>query len=362
MNVLSTKAGKNAYKVFLSQSQDSKKNPLTYEQKIKHVRKMFPKHGRNVILNKKLRSVFEVAVSLYNQGFNKVTMVVGADRITEFETLLNKYNGTQGRHGFYNFEKISVVSAGDRDPDSEGVEGMSASKQRENASKNDFTTFSQGVPSTMSNKDAKRLFNDVRSGMGLSETTSFRNHVELEKVSDIREKYIEGDLFAEGDRVVIKSSGESGTVHRLGTNYVIVELDTDKISRQWLENVEKTDRWYREQPEWGTPESTKKAKKVTPGEVKEDEVATARRTIDREVQQDKIKFDRILDKARLARALRKNRGLPYPDVKKGTVRTRSESTNPVAKHAPKFNKAVVHTDKKKDAKKGYVKHKKDINK
>ena len=102
---------------------------------------------------------------------------------------MEKYNGQKARHGFYNFERINVVSAGERDPDAEGVEGMSASKQRANAQNNDFTTFSQGVPSNVSNKDAKKLFNDIRVGMGLKETTSFRNHVELEQVS-ISEKNI----------------------------------------------------------------------------------------------------------------------------------------------------------------------------
>jgi len=179
LKVMATKAGKNPYKVYLSQSSDAKKNPLTYEQKIKHVRKMFPKHARNVIMDKKLRNVFEVATSLYDQGFNRITMVVGADRITEFKTLLEKYNGEKARHGFYNFERITVVSAGERDPDADDVTGMSASKQRENAKNNDFTTFAQGVPSTMSSRDAKKLFNDVRSGMGLKEMTQFKNHIEL---------------------------------------------------------------------------------------------------------------------------------------------------------------------------------------
>ena len=239
MNKLSAKAGKNPYKVYLSQSQDARKNPLSYEGKVKYARKMFPKHSRNIILDKKLKNVFEVASSLYDQGFNKITMVVGSDRTTEFETLLDKYNGVKGRHGFYNFERISIVSAGERDPDASGVEGMSASKQRENAKENNFTAFSQGIPNSMSNPDAKKLFNDIRRGMGLKESSQFKNHIELKKVSDLREKYIEGDLFEEGDRVVIKSIMKEGYVHRLGANYVIVALDEGRVSRQWLDQVEK---------------------------------------------------------------------------------------------------------------------------
>jgi hypothetical protein len=138
LSVLSTKAGKNPWFAYVSQSQNAKKDPLTYDQKVKHVRKMFPKFGRNVMLDKKVRTVFDIAVILFDQGFNRITMVVGSDRVTEFKTLLDKYNGEKARHGFYNFEKIMVVSAGERDPDAEGVEGMSASKQRENAKNNDF--------------------------------------------------------------------------------------------------------------------------------------------------------------------------------------------------------------------------------
>ena len=241
MNVMSTKSGKNPYKIYVSQSQDAKKNPLTYEQKIKHLRKMFPKHARSIILDKKARNVFEVATSLYDQGFNKITMVVGADRITEFQTLLNKYNGVKARHGFYNFEKISIVSAGERDPDSEGIEGMSASKQRENAKNNDFTTFAQGVPNTMSSKDAKRLFNDVRSGMGLKEMTQFKNHIELEPVSEMREKFVEGGLFNKNDYVVVKETGDIGCISRLGTNYLILDMDNGSFARKWIEDVELLD-------------------------------------------------------------------------------------------------------------------------
>ena len=234
MNVMSAKAGRNPYKVYLSHTQDGRKNPLDYRQKVKHVRKMFPKHSRNVILDTGAKNVFDVASKLYDQGFNRVTMIVGSDRTTEFKTLLDKYNGVKGRHGFYNFEKISIVSAGDRDPDSSGIEGMSASKQRENAKNNDFTSFSQGVPSSMSNVEAKKLFNDIRRGLGLKESSQFKNHVELERVSETREQYVEGNLFEEGDRVRIKENQKTGYVHRLGANYVIIALDEGRVSRQWL--------------------------------------------------------------------------------------------------------------------------------
>ena len=238
MDALSMKSGKSDYKIFMSQSSDAKKNPLTYEQKVKHTRKMFTKHARNVMVDKSVKTAINAMVTLYNQGYKSVTMVVGADRITEFEVLLNKYNGQKARHGFYNFKSIKVVSAGKRDPDSAGVEGMSASKQRENASKNDFVAFSQGVPKSMSNPDTRKLFNDVRTGMGLKEASEFRNHLELETVSETREQYVSGELFGVGDTVVIKESDEIATVSVLGANYVIVETSDGKKMRKWLDAVD----------------------------------------------------------------------------------------------------------------------------
>jgi hypothetical protein len=238
MDALSTKSGKSDYKVFVSQSQDPKKNPLSYSDKIKHTRKMFPKHARNIIADKSVKTAINAMVALYDQGYKTVTMVVGEDRITEFDVLLKKYNGTKGRHGFYNFKNINIVSAGKRDPDASGVEGMSASKQRENAAKNDFVTFAQGVPKSMSDKDTRRLFNDVRKGMGLNEALEFRNHLELKPVSETREQYVAGSLFEVGDTVVIKESDEVATVSVLGANYVIVEHNGKK-SRKWLDAVEK---------------------------------------------------------------------------------------------------------------------------
>ena len=238
MDTLATKSGKSDYKIFMSQSSDAKKNPLTYEQKVKHTRKMFPKHARNVMVDKTVKTAINAMVTLYNQGYKSVTMVVGADRITEFEVLLNKYNGQKARHGFYNFKNIKVVSAGKRDPDSAGVEGMSASKQRENAQKNDFVSFSQGVPKSMSNPDTRKLFNDVRKGMGLKESSEFRNHLELKSVSETREQYVSGELFEVGDTVVIKESEEIATVSVLGANYVIIETSDGKKLRKWLDAVE----------------------------------------------------------------------------------------------------------------------------
>ena len=289
LDKLASTAGKNPYRLYLSQSSDNNKNPLEYKDKVKFVRKMFPRHARNVLMNNKIKTAIDVAVSLYDEGFRRIIMVVGSDRVREFDALLNNYNGKKARHGFYNFMDIKVVSAGERDPDAEGVEGMSASKMRAAASENDFTTFVQGLPKAFSNSDSKALFNAVRKGMGLKEATDYRKHVQLDPVSDIRESYVDGKLFEVGDEVVIKENGEIGKVKRLGTNYVIIESKSNEY-RKWLDAVEKVEEKYPEyevasfsmklqedksmyadKPDWGTPESTKKAKKMTPGERVEEE-------------------------------------------------------------------------------------------
>lgn len=276
LDKLASIAGRNPYKVFLSQSQDPKKNPLQYSDKIKSVRKMFPKHARNVMINKKVRTPFDALTALYNEGYRKVVMVAGSDRINEYDLRLNNYNGKEGGHGFYNFKDgIKIISAGERDPDAEGAEGASGTKQRGYASANDFIKFSQGLPLAMNTKDARRLFNDVRKGMGLKEEKTFRNHVQLDPISPTRESFVKGQLFDLGESVIIKKTDEVGTIVVLGSNYVIVESSEGKRSRYWLDAVEKIveqdnkKSMYKDKPDWGTPESTKKWKKATPGEMEE---------------------------------------------------------------------------------------------
>ena len=114
--------------------------------------------------DKKARTAIEIAVKLYKEGFHAINMVVGSDRVKEFQTLLDRYNGVEARHGYYGFDDIRVISAGERDPDAEGVEGMSASKMRAAATMGDFDQFKLGLPSGF--RDALKLYNDVRKYMG----------------------------------------------------------------------------------------------------------------------------------------------------------------------------------------------------
>lgn len=255
-DALKKQSRSGSYRIYASKSVDAKKNPLQPKDKIKFLRKMFPKHARNIMADSDVRTVLDIAVKLYDQGFTKVTMVAGSDRVREFDILLNKYNGQQAKHGFYNFEgAINVVSAGDRDPDAEGATGMSASKMRMSAQQNDLAGFAKGVPARFHPTD---LFNAVRKGMGLKLENTFRQHVDLPVVSQTREEYVGGNLFQEGDLVNIKESSTIGQIIVCGTNYVIVESELGK-KRYWLDAIE-----LAEYNEIGTDEYTKYLLKNTP--------------------------------------------------------------------------------------------------
>ena len=151
--------------IYTTHTTDKTKNPLTNAQIRKFMNPMLPR-GINVTASAS-RTVFEVVVDLYDQGYRDVQMVVGSDRIMEFKNLLVKYNGVKSRHGYYNFKSIKVVSAGDRDPDAEGATGMSASKMRHLAYSDQEDEFIKALPRGY--KLGKQLYKAVRKGMGINE-------------------------------------------------------------------------------------------------------------------------------------------------------------------------------------------------
>ena len=218
MKKVTSLAKGNDYKIFASQSNDAKKNPLGYKEKVQLLRKIFPKYGRNIVYDKKIKNSLDALVYLYKQGYTKVTMVVGADRIPDFKKLLNKYNGEKSRHGYYDFsDGINIVSAGERDPDSDDVSGMSASKMRAAAQSGDFKSFAKGLPDNYGDKIG--VFNLLRSRMGLKEMTNFRTHIEL-ATTDLREKYVAGEVFNEGDEF-LNEHGNVLVVLERKSNFII---------------------------------------------------------------------------------------------------------------------------------------------
>ena len=154
----------------LSHSQDAKKNPLTQEQKLHHARKMFPKVNFSGS-SKEHPSFIHHLKDLHSKGYTHVTMVAGSDRADEYQKLVDKYNKPGGE---FHFKSIKIHSAGHRDPDAEGTEGMSASKMRQHAQEGNYHSFKAGLPSHTTHAHAQELYNHVRGGMGIKESTLMR--------------------------------------------------------------------------------------------------------------------------------------------------------------------------------------------
>jgi phosphopantetheine adenylyltransferase len=231
----SKKSVNGMHRVYASQSQDAKKNPLGFADKVKFMRKMFPKHARAILMDKSVRTFFDALVIAYKDGFKQCTIVVGSDRVKEFDTVLNNYNGVKAKHGFYEFDGgVTVVSAGERDPDSDDVSGMSASKLRAAARENDLITFTKGMPKGF--KGAEALMSAVRSGMGLKEDANYSKDIKLKRLSMLREKYINGNLFEVGDIVVIAETREKVAINKLRNNYVEVNLNGES-KNVWITDI-----------------------------------------------------------------------------------------------------------------------------
>jgi predicted kinase len=159
-----------SHSVVVSHTQDSKKNPLSSEQKLKHL-KRYSHDTHFHAANKEHPTILHHAAELHKRGVTHLHVVVGSDRVKEMHHLLHKYNGHEASHGKYHFKKITVHSAGHRDPDAEGTEGMSGTKMREHAKNKDLHSFKKGVPGHVPEHHAKELMHDVRKGMGLHEST-----------------------------------------------------------------------------------------------------------------------------------------------------------------------------------------------
>jgi hypothetical protein len=158
--------------VFTSHTYDKKKNPLTYDEKINFLQAAFG----SVVKRTTARTIIEVAKELSGK-YDTLIAVVGSDRVLEFQTLLDKYNGKE-----FDFKTIDVVSAGERDPDADDVSGMSASKLRSLAVEGDFETFKKGLPSKLKSH-AEEVYKSILKGMKLME--DFEDETLEEKVTPL---------------------------------------------------------------------------------------------------------------------------------------------------------------------------------
>jgi hypothetical protein len=153
------------YKIFVSQTQDKKKNPLDYQTKIKFMKMMFAEHSKNIVDDAGLNTIGKIASHVYNLGYRDVTFVAGSDRLEDMKNLLQTYNGVEGKaHGYYKFDTLDFKSSGDREDGAEGVAGVSASNARTAAANGDLQGFKE---STGAGQYAEALYKSVREGMGI---------------------------------------------------------------------------------------------------------------------------------------------------------------------------------------------------
>ena len=228
MKEVITQARKNNanHIVYASASTDRRSNPLDVNTKVKFMKKMFPQN--NIKAAGRTERTFMEVLKFYNKMYGEIIMIAGSDRVREFQALADKYNGKD-----YNYKSIKLVSSGERDPDAEGVSGMSASKMREMAKNNDYRNFKSGVTG-LSDSETRELFNAVKKGMGIREDIeSFTNFLN----NDLREEYHQERLFNVGD-MVEHMDGTMGMIVRRGSNYVSMEGDDGLIKKAWLYDIQ----------------------------------------------------------------------------------------------------------------------------
>ena len=226
-------AGSAPFRVYPSHTVGPK-DPLPHAKKVAYMRKMFPKYKKNIVADREAKTIIHIAEKLYKEGFDEMIMVAGGDRIKEFDTLLQRYNGKPDRKGkvIFDFKSIKVVNAGERDPDAEGVTGMSASKMRAAASDSDFDSFKNGIPNTLNDRDKKKLYLDVRKHMGIREAKEMG---ELTDFESMRDAYLTGQVWKIDD--IVEANGHTGKVINRGTNYLSFVDEKGKVHKTWLHDI-----------------------------------------------------------------------------------------------------------------------------
>ena len=223
-------------KIYPSRSQDAKKNPLDPDMKVSFMKKMFPDYAENIINDDEMKSIFNVLTTADEGGYRNVNIIVGSDRQAEFENLATKYNGD-----LYNFENIRVISAGVRDADAEGVEGMSASKMRKAVVDGDFKAFRSGTPKELDDGDTQALFDAVRAGMKIkAKKKEVAEMWEIAPKCDpkgLREQYVGGFIYRIGDIVESLHTGLVGKIIRRGTNHLICVTEENYMFKSWIRDV-----------------------------------------------------------------------------------------------------------------------------
>ena len=225
-------AEESDYMIVPSRSNDPKKNPLDADTKVAFMRGMFPQHSSRIQNDQNTRTIFDVLKKAHNDGYTNVRIVGGADRVKEFDKLANNYNGS-----LYQFDNVEVVSAGDRDPDADGVEGMSASRLRLAASENDFKTFMSAMPEGFPRREAKQLFDTTRMSMGINEEWGIWEMAPKFDLDTLRENYVSKAIFGIGELVENMNTGMVGRIIRRGANHLICVTEDKIMFKAWIKDV-----------------------------------------------------------------------------------------------------------------------------
>lgn len=216
-------------RIMASRTNDAENNPLIYEKKLDYLRAIFPRYKSYI--SETATNDISVELSLLAETYTHLTVVVGSDRVSDFQNLLDRIN-----ERYIGFESYTVVSAGKRDPDLDDTSGMSASKMRSFVETGDFNSFVAGLPSKTDTAIARSLFEDVRTGMGIKDKYI---PIALTRTPE-REEFFSGNMLSVGDRVLVKSNERHGTVERIGSNFIVVRHDDDdSTKRVWPKDVKR---------------------------------------------------------------------------------------------------------------------------
>ena len=232
LDTVASSSDDNDYMIIPSRTQDKKKNPLDADTKVSVMQKMFPKHKDKIVNDANNKTIFDVLKKAHTDGYANVRILGGADRVKEFEKLTGDYNGK-----LYNFDNVEVVSAGARDPDSEDVTGMSASKQRKAAAEGDIKAFMKGVPKSLSQKDAEELFKKIRTAMNIKEGFNMWEIAPKFDWKGLRDNYVQEKIYRVGQLVENMNNGLVGRIIRRGANHLICVTEEKLMFKSWIKDV-----------------------------------------------------------------------------------------------------------------------------
>ena len=237
LDTVASSSDEGDYIIVPSRSQDKKKNPLDPDTKVEIMKQMYPGHSGKIVNDPGNRTIFDVLKRAHTDGYAGVRILGGADRVKEFEKLANDYNGK-----LYNFDNVEVLSAG-----------------------GDYNSFRKGVPTSMNDKQAKELYNTLRTAMGIKEGWSLWQIAPKFDWKNLRENFVKKNIYRVGDIVENLNTGLVGKIIRRGTNYLICVTEDDIMFKSWIKDVTDVSGVPANQREVGTDALRKYAETMVKG-------------------------------------------------------------------------------------------------